>query len=90
MDFFFYYLHNYLTNNYLQYLVFAFALLCSTSLVAQFSFNANGTGIESPTNTASGNTSTAMGFKPKQVEIFRLLWVIIQLQVERLQPLWVI
>ena len=50
-------------------LVFAFALLCSTSLVAQFSFNANGTGIESPTNTASGNTSTKMDSKPKQVEM---------------------
>ena len=48
--------------------------MCGSSLLAQFSFNANGTGIESPTNTASGNTSTAMGFKPKQVEIFRLLW----------------
>ena len=42
-------------------LVFAFALLCSTSLVAQFSYNANGSGIQSPTNTASGYYSTAMG-----------------------------
>ena len=42
-------------------LVFAFALLCSSSLVAQFSFNANGTGIQSPTNTASGTYSIAMG-----------------------------
>ncbi len=42
-------------------LVFAFALLCSTSLVAQFSFNENGTGIQSSSNTASGNYSTAMG-----------------------------
>ena len=45
-------------------LVFAFALLCSTSLVAQFSFNAtSGNGIESATNTASGYYSTAMGFQ---------------------------
>ena len=43
-------------------LVFAFALLCSTSLVAQFSYNANGTGIQSPTNTASGFHSNAIGF----------------------------
>ena len=43
-------------------LVFAFALLFSTSLVAQFSYNStNPTGIESNTNTASGNYSTAMG-----------------------------
>ena len=45
-------------------LVFAFALLCSTSLVAQFSYNStNPTGIESNTNTASGYYSTAMGFQ---------------------------
>ena len=44
-------------------LVFFLALLCSTSLVAQFSFNENGTGIQSPTNTASGNYSTAMGLR---------------------------
>jgi hypothetical protein len=43
-------------------LFFAFALLCSTSLVAQFSYNANGSGIQSPSNTASGNYSTAMGY----------------------------
>ena len=42
-------------------LVFFLALLCSTSLVAQFHFNENGTGIESATNTASGDRSTAMG-----------------------------
>ena len=42
-------------------LVFAFALLCSTSLVAQFGYNANGTGIQSTTNTASGTYSIAMG-----------------------------
>jgi hypothetical protein len=42
-------------------LFFAFALLCSTSLVAQFSFNANGTGIQTPNATASGVQSTAMG-----------------------------
>ena len=42
-------------------LVFAFALLCSSTLVAQFSFNVNGTGIQSPTNIASGDFSTAMG-----------------------------
>ena len=42
-------------------LVFAFALLCSTSLVAQFSYNANDTGIQSPNANASGEFSTAMG-----------------------------
>ena len=47
-------------------LVFAFALLCSTSLVAQFSYHVDengvsGTGIQSPTNTASGVYSIAMG-----------------------------
>ena len=42
-------------------LVFFLALLCNTSLVAQFSFNANGTGVQSPSNTASGSSSTAMG-----------------------------
>ena len=42
-------------------LVFAFALLCSTSLVAQFSFNENGTGIQSSNSIASGFYSTAMG-----------------------------
>ena len=42
-------------------LVFVFTLLCSTSLVAQFSFNENGSGIQSPSNTASGTLSTAMG-----------------------------
>ena len=42
-------------------LVFAFALMCSSSLVAQFSYNENGTGIQSLTNTASGISSTAMG-----------------------------
>ena len=37
-------------------------LFCSTSLSAQFSFNTtSGSGIESPTNTASGNSSVAMG-----------------------------
>jgi len=37
-------------------------LFCSTSLFAQFSFNTtSGSGIESPTNTASGNSSVAMG-----------------------------
>ena len=49
-------------------LVFAFALLCSTSLVAQFSYNVDengvsGTGIQSPTNTASGILSTAFGYE---------------------------
>ena len=43
-------------------LVFFLVLLCSSSLVAQFSFNENGYGgIESPSNTASGYYSTAMG-----------------------------
>jgi hypothetical protein len=42
-------------------LFFAFALLCSTSLVAQFSYNANGSGIQSPSATASGDYSIAMG-----------------------------
>ena len=47
-------------------LVFAFALLCSTSLVAQFSYHVDengvlGTGIQSPTNTASGGNSFAVG-----------------------------
>ena len=42
-------------------LVFFFALLCSTSLVAQFSYNENSTGIQSSKNTASGDYSTAMG-----------------------------
>ena len=43
-------------------LVFAFSLLCCTSLVAQFSYNStNSTGIESNTNTASGNMSFAVG-----------------------------
>ena len=47
-------------------LVFAFALLCSTILVAQFSYHVDengvsGTGIQSPTNTASGVYSIAMG-----------------------------
>tara|TARA_B100001175_G_scaffold317763_1_gene336272 strand:- start:2392 stop:3243 length:852 start_codon:yes stop_codon:yes gene_type:complete len=37
-------------------------LFCSTSLLAQFNFNTtSGSGIESPTNTASGNSSVAMG-----------------------------
>jgi hypothetical protein len=63
-------------------LVFAFALLCSTSLVAQFSFNANGTGIQTPyttasgidafavgyQTTASGNYSTAMGYQTGAIE----------------------
>ena len=44
-------------------LVFAFALLCSTSLVAQFSYNANGTGIESPYSTASGLDAFAVGWQ---------------------------
>jgi hypothetical protein len=42
-------------------ILFFLALLFSTSLVAQFSYNANGTGIQSLTNTASGDYSTAMG-----------------------------
>jgi cell division protein ZapA (FtsZ GTPase activity inhibitor) len=42
-------------------LVFFLALLCSTGLVAQFNYNANGSGIQSPSNTASGTYSTAMG-----------------------------
>ena len=42
-------------------LVFAFALLCSSSLVAQFSYNENGTGIQSSSNNASGGYSIAMG-----------------------------
>ena len=48
-------------------LVFAFALLCSTTLAAQFSYHVDengytGTGIQSPTNTASGNFTIAMGY----------------------------
>ena len=43
-------------------LVFAFAFLCSTSLIAQFSYYPDGSGIQSPSNTASGFTSTAMGY----------------------------
>ena len=43
-------------------LVFAFALLCSTSLLAQFSFNGTSqTGIQSDTNTASGADAFATG-----------------------------
>ena len=43
-------------------LVFFFALLCSSSLVAQFGYNAaSGNGIESATNTASGIRSFAVG-----------------------------
>ena len=41
-------------------LVFAFALLCSTSLVAQFFPNQNSSGIQSISNNASGDRSTAM------------------------------
>ena len=44
-------------------LVFAFALLCSTSLVAQFNYNENGTGIQSSFNNASGFVSTAIGYQ---------------------------
>ena len=48
-------------------ILFFLALLCSSSLVAQFSYHVyengvTGTGIQSPTNTASGNYSTAMGY----------------------------
>ena len=43
-------------------LVFAFALLCSTSLVAQFNFHENGTGIETPYTTASGLDAFATGY----------------------------
>ena len=42
-------------------LVFAFALLFSSSLVAQFSFNENGTGIQSSNSIASGLFSVAIG-----------------------------
>ena len=44
-------------------LVFFLALLCSTSLVAQFSYNENGSGIQSSSSTASGLYSTAMGIE---------------------------
>jgi len=48
-------------------LVFAFALLCSTSLLAQFSYhpdgNTDGTGIQSATNTASGIDAFAVGYE---------------------------
>ena len=42
-------------------LVFFLALLCSTGLVAQFNYNANGSGIQSPSSTASGNDAFAVG-----------------------------
>ena len=42
-------------------LVFFLALLCSSSLVAQFSYNENGSGIETPYTTASGAAAFAMG-----------------------------
>ena len=48
-------------------LVFALALLCSTSLVAQFSYNTNGTGIQSSNSTASGYSSTAMGIQTQAI-----------------------
>ena len=44
-------------------LVFAFALLCSTSLLAQFSYHTDGTGIQSATNTASGIDAFAVGYE---------------------------
>ena len=42
-------------------LVFFLALLFSSSLVAQFSYNENGSGIQSPSSTASGNDAFAVG-----------------------------
>ena len=42
-------------------LVFAFVLLCSTSLLAQFTYNSNGTGIQSTTSSANGIRSFAAG-----------------------------
>ena len=42
-------------------ILFFFALLCSSSLLAQFSYNENGSGIQSLFSTANGNWSTAMG-----------------------------
>ena len=42
-------------------LVFFLALLCSSSLLAQFSYNENGSGIETPYTTASGAAAFAMG-----------------------------
>ena len=62
-------------------LVFAFALLCSTSLVAQFSYNStDGTGIESIQIQQVGiiEETTTMGFKQQQVGVFQLLWVLKQ------------
>ena len=45
-------------------IVFAFALLCSSSLLAQFSFNGTSqTGIQSATNTASGFDAFAVGYE---------------------------
>ena len=43
-------------------LVFAFALLCSASLLAQFSFNENGYGIQTPYTTASGLDAFVVGY----------------------------
>ena len=54
-----------------------FALLCSTSLVAQFGFNStDGTGIQSSTKTL-------------QLVHIQLLWALIQQQVVVLQLQWV-
>ena len=70
-------------------LVFAFALLCSSSLVAQFSYNANGTGIQSvfenqtSSNTASGYSMVfAMGEETTASGIIQRLWVIEHKQVD--------
>ena len=48
-------------------LVFFFALLCSTSLVAQFSFNENGTGIQSSNSIASGDYSISLGVQTEAI-----------------------
>jgi hypothetical protein len=43
-------------------ILFFLALLCSSSLVAQFSFNTNGSGIEKSNTTASGFDAFATGY----------------------------
>ena len=48
-------------------LVFFLALLCSTSLVAQFSFNENGTGIQSSNSIASGDYSISLGVQTEAI-----------------------
>ena len=42
---------------------FSLGLLCTSSLCAQFSYNSNNSGIQSPTNIASGFYATAMGYQ---------------------------